>query len=144
MPAPARKAAFRRTVTDSYFDLIREFPLRRIKTASEHQQATKLLLRLWSLPTDQGTLEYLDVLVDLIVDFEKRSGWVVDTSDVSAADLVRHRLEAREMSVSALARQIGVSQSNLSDMLSGKRGWSKTAIRGISEFFNIRAERFLE
>lgn len=47
------------------------------------------------------------------------------------------------MSVSALARQISVSQSNLSDMLAGKRDWSKAAIRGLSKFFNIRAERFL-
>ena len=36
------------------------------------------------------------------------------------------------MSVSALARAIGVPQSNLSEMLAGKRDWSKTAIRGLS------------
>ena len=45
--------------------------------------------------------------------------------------------------VSSLARAIGVAQSNLSEMLNGKRGWSKTAIRGLSAYLNIRAERFL-
>ena len=47
------------------------------------------------------------------------------------------------MSVSALAREIGVPQSNLSEMLAGKRGWSKTAIRGLVKGLNIRAERLL-
>jgi antitoxin component HigA of HigAB toxin-antitoxin module len=125
-------------------ELIRQFPLRRIKTAAEHVQATNLVLRLWSQPIDRGTSDYLDVLIDLIADYEKRSGFVLDTSDVTAADLVRHRLEEREMSVSALARQIRVPQSNLSQMLSGKRGWSKKAIREISKAFHIRAERFLK
>ena len=46
------------------------------------------------------------------------------------------------MSVSALARLIGVPQSNLSEMLGGKRAWSKTAIRGLSEHLNIRPDHF--
>ena len=63
----------------------------------------------------------------------------MDTSGVSAAELVRHRIEQRGMSVSAaLARAIGVPQSNLSEMLAGKRDWSKTAIRGLSRHLNIR------
>jgi antitoxin component HigA of HigAB toxin-antitoxin module len=36
-----------------------------------------------------------------------------------------------------------VPQSNLSEMLSGKRNWSKTAIRGLASQLNIRADRFL-
>jgi hypothetical protein len=47
------------------------------------------------------------------------------------------------MSVSSLARLIGVPQSNLFEMLSGKRDWSKTAIRGLSTHLNIRVDRFL-
>ena len=92
---------------------------------------------------NRGTAEYLDVLVDLIADYEKRAGHVIDTSKVTAADLVRHRIEERGMSISALARLVGVPQSNLSEMLSGKRGWSKNAIRGLSSQLNIRADRFL-
>lgn len=138
MPATTRP-----DVTDSYMELISEFPLRRIKTAAEHLQATKLVIRLSVVDSDRGVAEYLDVLVDLITDYEKRAGHVIDTSKVTAADLVRHRIEERGMSISSLARLIGVPQSNLSEMLNGKRGWSKTAIRGVSALLNIRAERFL-
>jgi antitoxin component HigA of HigAB toxin-antitoxin module len=117
--------------------------LRRIKTVADHNKAKKLVLRLSIREADRGTAEYLDVLVDLIADYEKRAGHAIDTSKVSAADIVRHRIEERGMSVSALARLIGVPQSNLSEMLGGKRDWSKNAIRGLSAHLNIRVERFL-
>ena len=44
------------------------------------------------------------------------------------------------LNISAFASR---PQSNLSEMLAGKRDWSKTAIRGLSRHLNIRAERFL-
>lgn len=98
----------RQPLADSYMALIAEFPLRRIRSAGEHARAKALLLRLSSRKADRGAAEYLDVLIDLIADFERRSDQAVDTSVVSAADLVRHRIEQRGMSVSALARAIGV------------------------------------
>jgi antitoxin component HigA of HigAB toxin-antitoxin module len=53
------------------------------------------------------------------------------------------RIDERGLSVSALARLIGVPQSNLSEMLSGKRDWSKTAIRALAAHLHIAAGRFL-
>ena len=127
---------------DAYFDLIRAFPLRRINSASDHAKALAIFRQLGDR-SDRGTRDYVDVLVDLIVDYEKRAGHTFDTSDVTAADLVRHKIEERGMTVSALAKTIGMAQSNLSDMLNGKRAWSKAAIRSLSKLLNIRAERFL-
>ena len=138
MPTISRHAA-----ADSYMDLIAEFPLRRIKTAAEHKKARQIILRLSRQKADRGASDYLDVLVDLVADFERRSEFGFDSSRLSASDLVRHRIEERGISISSLASHIGVPQPNLSEMLSGKRDWSKTAIRGLSAHLNIRAERFL-
>ncbi len=135
-------ATTKKTSGDSYFDLVRAFPLRRIASASHHAKAKEIVFHL-SPKRDRGTRDYVNVLVDLIVDYEKRAGHVIDTSHVTAADLVRHKIEERGMSVSALAKQVGIAQSNLSEMLSGTRGWSKSAIRALSKYLNIRAERFL-
>jgi antitoxin component HigA of HigAB toxin-antitoxin module len=138
MPATTKKKAN----VDTYFQLVRAFPLRRITSASEHEKAIKVVRRQGN-KTDRGTLDYVNVLVDLIVNYEKRAGYTIDTSDITAADLVRHKIEERGMSVSALAKQVGIAQSNLSEMLNGTRGWSKSAIRALSKYLNIRAERFL-
>jgi antitoxin component HigA of HigAB toxin-antitoxin module len=137
------RTATRNVAADSYMELIAEFPLRRIKSIAEHRKATRLVLRLSAQQPDRGVSDYLDVLVDLIADFERRSGQDLGASQVSAGDIVRHRIDERGMSVSALARLIGVPQSNLSEMLNGKRDWSKAAIRGLCTHLNMRAERFL-
>lgn len=138
MPATTKAA-----IADTYMKLICEFPLRRIKNAADHAKAKKLVLHLSVPDTDRGTAEYLDVLIDLVIDYEKRAEQVIGTSNVSAADLVRHRIEERDMSISSLARLIGVPQSNLSEMLNGNRDWSKNAIRSLSARLNIKVDRFL-
>jgi len=141
--AMKRTLTNRKPVPDTYLALIQEFPLRRIKSTTDHARATRLVLRLSSDPLDQGTADYLDVLVGLIADYETRAQYNFDTTRVSAAELVRHRMEERGLSISAIARLTGVPQSNLSDMLHGKRSWSKNAIRTLSSHLNIRADRFL-
>lgn len=133
-----------RLVGDTYMNLIRAFPLRRIANSREHAAAKKIVLELSTGHLDAGSRDYLGVLVDLMGDYEKRAGYELDTSRVSAVDLVRHRLEEKGLSVSALARQINMPQSNLSEMLASKRGWSKTAILALSEHLSIAAERFLK
>ena len=72
--------------------MIGQFPLRRLRTVSDHSKAKTLVLRFSRTKLPRGTADYLDVLIDLIADFEKRSGRTVDTSDISMADLVRHRM----------------------------------------------------
>ena|SRR5687768_3046344 len=138
MPLKTRK------VSDSYFRLVKEFPLRRIGSASEHRRALAVLSRFAGRqPVDEGVTDYLGVLSDLIADYERRAGHAIDTSDVTAADLVRHLMAEQDLTITGLARDIGVSQSNLSEMLSGKRGWSKTAISGLSDRFSLNPMRFL-
>jgi antitoxin component HigA of HigAB toxin-antitoxin module len=130
-------------VSDTYMELINEFPLRRIRTAAEHAKAKRIVLRLSGRKLARGEADYLDVLIDLIADYEKQTGQLFDAGDLTTAELVLHRLEQRGMSVNALAREIGMPQSNLSEMISGRRDWSKAAIRELSKRLNIRAERFL-
>ena len=127
---------------DQYLQLVGAFPLRRIRSAAEHAAALKVYLRLSSGRPVKDVRDYLDVLADLIADYEKRTEQSVDTSGLSAAAIVRHRLDERGMSVSELARQAKISQPNLSDMLRGRRGWSKTAIVAIGKLLNIRASVF--
>jgi hypothetical protein len=90
-------ATIHRSSTDSYMKLIAEFPLRRLKTAAEHAKAKRIILRLSPHETDRGTSQYLDVLVDLIADFERRSENAVDSSRVSASDQPHRRAAAQSL-----------------------------------------------
>ncbi|HRK32396.1 MAG TPA: helix-turn-helix domain-containing protein [Tepidisphaeraceae bacterium] len=125
------------SVPDAYLDLVMKFPLRRIKTAQHHRAAIAVFTRLASRKKDAPTLAYAEALVTLIGDYERRAGFEFDTSQITAEDMVRQWLEEHGMSVNALAQKTGIAQSALSQMLRGKRGWSKSAIIKLSKFLKI-------
>jgi antitoxin component HigA of HigAB toxin-antitoxin module len=126
-----------------YLNLIlKVHPLRPIRTDEEHQKARKALR---SLAGDkrQVAAEFKKVLISIIEMYEREAGRHQKASGVSAADIVRHLLAERRMSVNALAKSRGISQSALSDMLNGKRQWSKSVIISIADYFGLNRGLFL-
>ncbi len=134
--------AIQTTKDDAYLHLVRSFPLRPIRSAAAHQRAKT---RLRSLFGKRGAAvrDYKTVLLSLIVNYERSAGLQMDTSKVTAADIVKHLLEERDMSVSAFSKLIEISQSSLSEMLNGKRDWSKSAIIRIGAYFGLEPSIFL-
>jgi HTH-type transcriptional regulator / antitoxin HigA len=128
--------------TNNYLDLVRAFPLRPIRTRQAHRQALKVLR---NLAAKRGTsaADYKAVLTSLVVQYERHAGLQIDTSKLKAADILRHLLAEREMSVNSLAKTVGIPQSALSDMLNGKRDWSKSAIIRLADYFALQPGVFL-
>ena len=126
---------------DRYLELVKAFPLRPLRSAEAHQQGKRVLR---SLAGERGgaVADYKAVLVSLIVEFERNAGYRVDTS-LDAADIVRHLLAERSMSVNAFAKEVKLSQSALNDMLNGRRDWSKAAIVNIAGYFGLQPGVFL-
>jgi antitoxin component HigA of HigAB toxin-antitoxin module len=92
---------------------------------------------------DSAAADYKAVLVGLIADYERKAGQQLDISSLSAADIVRHLLAERSMSVNAFAKALGLSQSALSDTLNGKRDWSKSVIVRVADYFGLQPGIFL-
>ena len=138
------KAASRIDVTnDPYLDLILNVhPLRPIRTPAEHQRAKQALR---SLAGDRREIaaEFKRVLISIIEAYEREARLQLDASKVSASEIVRHLLAERQMSVNAFAKACRISQSALSEMLSGKRDWSKSAIVAVADFFGLNRGLFL-
>ncbi len=128
---------------DRYLELVTLFPLRPIRNANTYDQARKVLRTLQS-DTTTAAIDYKSVLVSLITTYEKDNGQQLDTSNVSPADIVRHLLAERGMSVNAFAKDRKLSQSALSDMLSGKRDWSKATIVNVADYFGLPRGLFLQ
>jgi antitoxin component HigA of HigAB toxin-antitoxin module len=130
---------------DLYLDLVRRFPLRPIRNQRQHTQAVKALTQT-SLnlqgSRDSGVLDYLEILAGLIDQYECAAQLKVATSHLTAAEVMRHLAQANGLTVSALARNIGIGQSNLSEMLSGRREFSKRAIQGLCARFGVSAGIF--
>ena len=128
---------------DHYVQLVREFPLRPIKTAEAHQQAKKVMRGLIADKTPDAT-DYKIVLARLIADYEHTAKMQIDVSGVTPAAVVKHLLAQQDLSVNAFAKAQGISQSALSDMLNGRRDWSKSAIVVVADYFGLPRGMFLQ
>lgn len=127
----------------SYSKLIREFPLRPIRSDRELGRAMKIAGRLAIY--NEGTLaqseqDYLDTLTVLIEDYERNN--CAELPEVTPLGMLKHLMEEHEMNISDLGRVIG-SQSNASLILSGKREISKRVMRLLAQHFNVDPSVFL-
>jgi HTH-type transcriptional regulator/antitoxin HigA len=126
-----------------YLELVRQFPLRPIRTKRELDRALKIAGHLATY--EEGTLpvgeqDYLDAITVFIEEYQRRHP--LDLPDVSPLAMLKHLMEQRDMNVSELGVVIG-SQSNASLILSGKRAISKRVIRLLSEYFAVAPSVFL-
>jgi len=127
----------KRRVPLSYIELILEFPLTSIKSAKQLDLAQTMIDHLlFKGNLDTGEELYLEALSDLIASYEDVHYSIDPASD---ADMLRHLMEARAVTQAELHRQTGISKSALSEVLTGKKGFSKAMIRTLSEFFKVEA-----
>jgi HTH-type transcriptional regulator/antitoxin HigA len=137
MPATLRPAR-----EDQYLKLVKRFPLRPIRSQRAHARA-KTVLRGLTGERGSAVSDYKAVLVSLIEEYERFAGLRLDTTALSAAGIVRHLLDENNLSVNEFASRLGVSQSALSDMLNGKRDWSKSVIVRVADYFRLNPGVFL-
>jgi HTH-type transcriptional regulator/antitoxin HigA len=127
-----------------YHELIEQFPLRplRTKTASKKAMAIADQLAIRderSLTIDER--DYLETLSLLIENYEGIHN-VVDLSDLQPIDVLKHLMEAHNMSTSSLGKLIG-SKGVASEILSGKRDLSKSHMMTLAKHFGVEPAVFL-
>jgi HTH-type transcriptional regulator/antitoxin HigA len=129
-----------RPISDSYFDLVKRFPLRRIRSDKELVVATEMIDRLLKEDLDTGAEEYLDVLTDLVEIYEDQHEPVPDASE---SDVLRELMRTHGLSQQRLAAKVGISQSTISAALTGARSITKEHILKLARFFNVAPAAFL-
>ena len=120
---------------DSYLELVQVFPLTSIRS-DEHlgaaQEVVDELLAKGNL--DDGEQLYLDGLSDLVADYEDEHHAIEPASD---ADMLRHLMEARGITQAQLHRETGVAKSTISEMLAGRKTFTRHIIRKLAEYFQL-------
>ncbi len=128
--------------TDEYLDLIRLFPLRRVRGDAEYDAGAEMLEKL----SRRGHLSddaqgYHDALLLLLREYDERVG-----------DLPRHEPLAARMQAlinaggtdaAHLAQAADVSDSLASDVLAGRRGWTQPQIRRLADYYKLDAAYFI-
>lgn len=118
-----------------YAQLIAQFPLRPIRTDRQLRRASDVA---WHLAVQarlsRDEQDYLDVLSDLISAYEEEQHAIEPATD---ADMLRHLLEARGVTQAQLSQEAGIAKSTISEVLAGKKPFSRQVIRKLADYFKV-------
>lgn len=125
-------------MNDSYFNLVREFPLVPLKDEAHYNAAVSFLEALAvrdEYRLDEGQKAYLGALTQFVGDYEDQR-YRIEASHMTPIDMLKHLMAESGMTPMDLGSLLG-SRSVASLVLNGKRGLSKTHIAVLSEHFRV-------
>jgi len=126
---------------DPYLDLIRRLPLRPIRSEEDLDRATAMMNGLLDREDlDPGEGDYLDVLSDLVEKYEAEHHAIAPASD---AEVLRHLIEARDLTQARVAEDTGIAESTISAVLTGKRTLNRKQIGTLARYFLVHPATFL-
>jgi HTH-type transcriptional regulator/antitoxin HigA len=128
------------TLPDTYFELVRNFPLVHLRDLDHLEAASAVIDGLLRQDLDEGGRAYLGALTDLVEVFEDEN---VRVPGASESDVLRELMNANRLSQTRLAKEVRISQSTLSAVLNGTRSLTKAHVGRLARFFNVSASVFL-
>jgi HTH-type transcriptional regulator / antitoxin HigA len=134
-----------RALKDSYFDLVRQFPLVPLKSEKQYDAAVTFMNRLairGEKALDTGEQAYLEALTQFVEDYEQVHH-AIAAQNLGARDALKFLMAENGMKAADLGRLLG-SRSVASQILNGRRGLSKTHILVLAERFRVEPGLFLE
>jgi len=144
---PVPKARIRaRVVTqpgNGYLELVRENPLRVIRSEDEYQRAIATLDSL----SDRGNArsgDETEYLLALSVFVERYEQDHYPIPAASGLDMLRYLIETRSLTQSDVATGAGLADSTMSEILAGKRKLSLKHIKSLARFFKVKSAVFLD
>jgi len=133
------KSKFKLTTKDrdSYLQLVISFPLASIES-DEHLEAARQVIDglLAQKRLDHGAEVYLEALSDLVATYEEKNCPIPPASD---AEMLAHLLEMKGVTQAEVSRDAKLPKSSLSEVLAGKKPFSRQMIRALVEYFKVDA-----
>lgn len=130
---------------DSYFDLVRQFPLVSLKSKELYESALEVLKKLAirdESSLDEGEKTYLEALTQFVGDYEDKH-LRAEIGHMKPLDALKYLMHANSMKPIDLGNLIG-NRSLASQILHGKRALSKTHIRLLSARFKVEPGLFFD
>ena len=137
-----KSAIVKNAKRDSYFKLVKRFPLRPIRSEEQLKEAIEtvdaLIDRFGTL--DNFEKDYLDVLGDLVEKYESAH----DAMDSSIPDheMLKYLISEKAVTQVEVARSTGIAESTISAVLSGERKLTREHVGRLAKFFGVGARVF--
>ena len=128
--------------SDRCFSLIKELPLRPLRSDTELARASEMIDRLLARGGLAGDEEdYLDVLSDLVEKYEDDH---YPIQPVAGLDALRHLVESSGKTQATVAAEAGLPESTLSEVLLGRRRLNTRHIGILAGYFRVDPGLFLD
>jgi HTH-type transcriptional regulator / antitoxin HigA len=130
-----------RVAGNEYFELVRRFRLRRIRSDGELEKATEIIEELIvqeKLSADAS--DYLDVLSDLVAKYEEEHHPIPDANPV---EVLQFFIQDRQTNQRAVAIGSGIATSTMSEILAGRRQMNLEHMKKVAAFFDVDVGVFL-
>lgn len=122
-------------VRDDYLQLIMKFPLTSVRSDDDLEAAQEVMDRLLAKgQLSSGEELYLDALSDLVAAYEDDHYPIPPASD---ADMLKHFMEAKGVSQIELHRSTKIPKSTISEILNGKKPFSRQNIVRLANYFGV-------
>ena len=128
---------------NTYYELVRRFPLKPLSNEKELATAQTVMNELVDRGFDdltEGEEAYLDVLSDLVKKYEDRNHAI---PDASPADVLRFLIDDRKTSQRAVALGSGISVSTISEILGGGRALNLDHVTKLATHFKVEPGVFI-
>ena len=129
-----------KTTPDTYFKLVRQFPLTHIESEAHAEQAINVINELLKCNLDHGSQMYLDALTDLVMVWEDES---IHFRRVPGVEILQELMREHGLTQSELSRKTGIAQSTLSAILAGGRSITVKHAEIFGKYFATGAGAFL-
>src|ERR1700733_8266841 len=129
-----------RPMPDTYFKLVRRFPLVRIANDDVLADALAIVDNLLTLELEAGEEAYLDALSALIHAYESEHHPI---PDATPAEMLRELADANGLTGAAIAQRSGIVPSTVSALMSGKRRPTPEQMTALALIFNVSPAAFL-
>lgn len=125
---------------DEYLELILIHPLRAIHTDEELNEAISVVDKLLDRSDlSDGGREYLEALTQLIEKYQDSNPCIGDATD---AEVLAHLIEAKGVKQADIVRATDIVASTLSDVLKGKRTFTREQIGKLAKYFRVSPAAF--
>src|SRR5690349_21255197 len=95
---------------DDYLELVRQFPLRPIRTLSDNDRATAILINMAGRgDLSAGESDYIEMLSRMVADYDQKNSSPLKTPKSTPIEILKFLMEQHDMNTISLGRLVGGS-----------------------------------
>ena len=127
----------------SYEELVRLYPPRKIRDAVDLENATAVADWISPRAENEAQLDYLELLGDLLDEYENRNQKSREGEDSTPLELLNYLVEENDITTRELGKILGVDHSVAARILKGERKITVEHAKKLADRFKLRPEAFL-